>query len=262
MSAEAFPLDLEQTPYAYIERPNAVLIALLEKHVLTKNPRARILDIGCGAGANAQAAKRGWPAAHWLGVEPNESAVRLAREVMDEVYDGKLADWLAGEAVRPFDAVLLSDVVEHVADPVGFLRSLVRHPATRGATFVISVPNYAVWHSRVSALFGHFRYTWSGLYDRTHLRFFTRTSLQELLLYCGFRIDDEQCTPSLVQSAAPLLRRFFEKELDQGQHRALAESAAFRAYSRLVEPTEQAVCRLWPELLGFQLVSVVRVAAV
>ena len=36
-------------------------------------------------------------------------------------------------------------------------------------TFVISVPNYAVWYNRIRTLAGSFDYTWSGLYDRTHL---------------------------------------------------------------------------------------------
>src|SRR5579872_5084254 len=48
-----FPLDYRSSAYAYVERPNSVLVELLEHHVLSERPSARILDIGCGAGANA-----------------------------------------------------------------------------------------------------------------------------------------------------------------------------------------------------------------
>jgi 2-polyprenyl-3-methyl-5-hydroxy-6-metoxy-1,4-benzoquinol methylase len=256
--AKTFPLDLQKTAYSYVERPNTVLVSLLEKHVLRKAPRARILDVGCGAGANAVEIKKAHPEVRYQGVEPNARAAELAREVMDDVFHGMMEDWLATNPTETYDAVILSDVVEHVVDPVAFMRRLAEHPATRGATFVISVPNYAVWYNRIATLFGRFRYAWSGLYDRTHLRFYTRRSIREILEYCGLRVVDDECTPSLVQSAAPVLRTFFEKDVAQGQHLALTESPAFRAYRTFVEPVERVVCGAWPELLGFQIVTVAR----
>ena len=75
------------------------------------------------------------------------------------------------------DAVLLSDVIEHVVNPVQFLSDLVRFPGLRNALFLVSVPNYAVWYNRLLTLAGRFEYAESGLYDRTHLRFFTRASV-------------------------------------------------------------------------------------
>ena len=59
-----------------------------------------------------------------------------------------------------------------------------------------------------------------------------------------------------MQSAAPLLRKLFEKDVAAGDHLSLTESPAFRAYRRFVEPAEAALCGVWPELLGFQLVCV------
>jgi len=107
-------------------------------------------------------------------------------------------------------------------------------------------------------LAGRFEYSWSGLYDRTHLRFFTRRSIGKVLRYAGFELVCDACTPSLVQSAAPLLRRFFERDVAAGNHLALGDSRAFGAYERFVEPLEQRACGLWPELLGFQIVCVAK----
>jgi SAM-dependent methyltransferase len=258
MSA-AFPLDLDRTTYAYIERHNSVLIDLLETHVLSRDDNAQILDIGCGAGANARAIRKKHPSARIFGIEPNARAAELAREVMDEVFCGTCDAWLATEPTLEANAIVLSDVLEHIVDPVKFLQSLAAYPGAKNAAWVISVPNYAVWYNRALTLAGRFRYTWSGLYDRTHLRFFTRESVRELFEYVGLEVIEDRCTPSLVQSMAPALRKLFDKDVAQGNHLSLPESRAYRTYERFVEPIERRVCQAWPELLGFQIVSAVRV---
>jgi len=257
-----FPLDYRSSSYSYIERPNRTLLDFLERHVLREAPHARILDVGCGAGANARRIAELAPQARVVGIEPNSAAAELARATCSQVFEGTLQAWLAEGESKDFDAVLLSDVLEHTVDPVAFLRSLAEARALHRATLLVSVPNYAVWYNRLRTLAGRFEYTWSGLYDRTHLRFFTRSSLGKLLRHVGFEVRAESCTPSLVQSAAPLLRRLFEQDLARGNHLALGESSAFQCYERLVEPLEQRVCRLWPELLGFQIVCVARLANV
>jgi SAM-dependent methyltransferase len=251
-----FPLDYGASGYAYVERPNSVLLELLSAHVLSTRPAARILDIGCGAGANARRIAERAPLARVVGVEPNAHAAQLARGACSEVFEGTLEAFIACAPHASFDAVLLSDVLEHTVDPIGFLQSLVRLPALRRATLVVSVPNYAVWYNRLRTLAGRFEYTWSGLYDRTHLRFFTRRSLRKALDYAGFEVLADDCTPSVVQCAAPILRRFFEREVASGDHLALGNSRAFTAYQCFVEPLEQRLCSAWPELLGFQIVCV------
>jgi SAM-dependent methyltransferase len=260
-SGPIIPLDLERTSYSYVERPNSVLLSFLERWVVEDKPAARVLDIGCGAGANARALKALHPDTRLVGIEPNAHAAELARDACDEVFTGTAEEWLKQHPESSFDGVVLSDVVEHIADPVAFLRGLAASPALRNARFVVSVPNYAVWYNRMRTLAGRFEYAWSGLYDRTHLRFFTRRSIANVLGYSGFRVVADGCTPSLVQSAAPVLRKLFEKDVQEGDHLSLNESSAFRAYRRFVEPVEAGVCRLWPELLGFQIVCVAEVKA-
>ncbi|MBN2192543.1 MAG: class I SAM-dependent methyltransferase [Polyangiaceae bacterium] len=261
-SDDLYPLDLGAVGYAYVERPNATLLGLCARHVLTRGSRPRILDVGCGAGANARAIRDRCPDAYLVGIEPNERAAELARAACDEVFGGLVADWLAEPrlVVAPFDGVLLSDVIEHQADPLALLRALVAEPSLAGAVFVVSVPNYAVWYSRLRTLGGRFEYAHSGLFDRTHLRFFTAPSLQELLAHAGLAIVDSGITPSLVQAAAPWLRRAFADDVARGAHLALAESPLHRVYRAAVEPVETALCRLWPSLLGFQIVVAAREA--
>ncbi|HEV8247609.1 MAG TPA: class I SAM-dependent methyltransferase [Polyangiaceae bacterium] len=251
-----FPLDYDERGYAYVERPNTALLRLLEDWAPSAIDSASILDVGCGAGANARAIRERHPEVRITGIEPDARAAELARQACDEVVHGTLADFVAGGPAQTFDAVILSDVLEHVPEPVRFLRELLALPGCARARYFVSVPNYAVWYNRLRTLAGDFSYAWSGLYDRTHLRFFTRRSVRQLLEHCALDVLEQRATPSLAQSAAPLLRRFFDADALRGEHLSLGQSNAFRAYSRFVEPLESKFCALWPELFAFQIVSV------
>jgi 2-polyprenyl-3-methyl-5-hydroxy-6-metoxy-1,4-benzoquinol methylase len=244
-----------------VERANPAIQSLLTKHVVATRNGARILDIGCGCGANARAIKAQRQDVRVVGVEPSDRAVELARSTCDEVFHGTFEDWAASaQDGLAFDAIVLSDVLEHVADPIPFLRRVAAVPSLKDAIWIVSVPNYAVWYNRLRTLVGVQDYAWSGLWDRTHVRFYTRRTLRELLEYCGLAIVDETCTPSLVQSGAPILRKFFEKDVERGDHLALADSSAYGLYRAFVEPVESRFCGLWPELLGFQVVHAARLA--
>jgi len=254
----AHPLDLGRSAYSYVERANPAIQSLYARYVAPELPAPRVLDVGCGCGANDREFKRRTPGAHIVGIEPNARAAELASKSCDEVFQGPLEDWLARGTDEPFDLVVLSDVLEHIADPVSFLRALSAASTLRRARWIISVPNYGVWYNRIRTLLGNQMYSWSGLWDRTHLRFFTRDSVRELLTYCGFELLHDACTPSLVQSTAPLMRRAFERSVSEGDHLALADSKAYAVYQKAVEPLESLVCETWPELLGFQIVHLAR----
>jgi SAM-dependent methyltransferase len=250
-------LDYQDGDYAYVERPNTTLLELVGRHMHGRNGRLSVLDVGVGAGANARALRTSWPGElHITGIEPNPRAAGLASAVCDRVIVGTLELALSGAEFGEVDAVLLSDVLEHTVNPVAFMRSLLTDERTREALFFISVPNYAVWYNRALTLLGRFEYARSGLFDRTHLRFFTRASLERLLEHVGLQVRECASTPSLVQSLAPWLRSAFERDVAAGEHLSLASSPAYAAYERFVEPIEKRVCGLWPELLGFQIVLV------
>ncbi len=257
--SDDYPLDLQRVAYSYLERPNRSVLALLECLALRARPDSTILDVGCGCGANARVVRTRWPDARVIGIEPNADAAAAASDVCDRVFHGTLEEWMqSGDAVPAVDVVVLSDVLEHIADPVQWLRTTASLPKLANAVWIISVPNFGVWYNRLRTLAGRFDYAWSGLYDRTHLRFYTRKSIRRLLAYCGFEVVALRGTASIVQSAAPLLRKGFAGELQAGDHLALSGSRAFRFYQRAIEPAEEAICNLWPSLLAFQIVIAAR----
>ena len=87
----------------------------------------------------------------------------------------------------PFDCLIAADVLEHLADPWAALRGVAAMLAP-GATAVVSLPNVLFWGAlaarRPQAAAGRART--SGLFDRTHLRWFSTSDAVELLEQAGF----------------------------------------------------------------------------
>jgi 2-polyprenyl-3-methyl-5-hydroxy-6-metoxy-1,4-benzoquinol methylase len=85
----------------------------------------RVLDVGCGKGELAyDLASRG--GAHVTGIDVNRTSLAFARARFPsdrlELVEADALEWVPP---RPYDVVVLSNVLEHVADRVGLLRRLV-----------------------------------------------------------------------------------------------------------------------------------------
>jgi 2-polyprenyl-3-methyl-5-hydroxy-6-metoxy-1,4-benzoquinol methylase len=167
-----------------------------------------VLDVGCATGYLArELTARG---ATVDGVEFDPAAAEQARAHCREVVVGDLEASLTRDAVaalgRP-DLVVCADVLEHLRDPWDTLAWLGTLLAPGGKA-IISVPNIAHWTARRSLLQGRFDYADHGLFDRTHLRFFTRASAQELARRAGFAVQAERPAgaPLPLESRLPALR--------------------------------------------------------
>ncbi len=152
----------------------------------------RVLDIGCARGhLLGDLAKQGWKG---IGIDTNAADIStcIARGLVAVELD--ITTGLPA-SLGSFDLVVLADVLEHLPDPPRVLRS-VHSLLNPGARIVVSVPNVAHLSVRAQLLFGQFRYSTRGILDRTHLRFFTRRTVIELLTDSDFRVH--QTTASAV----------------------------------------------------------------
>ncbi len=167
--------------------------ALYTSHRLALNEIERakpqsILDLGCGPGFVAEECQK-------LG----------ARVTGVDAYDplpGKMSDFrkidldrdAVPEDMFDYDAVLLLDVIEHLADPERFLldlrnRSAATHGVRKSPMMVLSTPNVAFAGIRFNLLIGRFSYAERGILDITHKRLFTKRTLLRTLRDCGYRVD-------------------------------------------------------------------------
>jgi 2-polyprenyl-3-methyl-5-hydroxy-6-metoxy-1,4-benzoquinol methylase len=199
--------------------PYAGLVArhgLSESHRLVLEqvpPGARVLDVGCATGyLAAELTRRGCVVD---GVEFDPAAAEQARAPgrCREVVVGDLEAPLTREAVRALgtpDVIVCADVLEHLRDPWSALEWMRTLLAAGGqGKAIISVPNIGHWTARRALLRGRFDYTDHGLFDRTHLRFFTRATATELARRAGFAVLAERPAgaPLPLESRVPALRR-------------------------------------------------------
>jgi O-antigen biosynthesis protein len=140
----------------------------------------RVLELGPATGYMSRAfTERG---ATVVGIEIDPEMAARAEEFCSRVIVADLdsLDLDAELGEERFDAIVAADVIEHLKDPLGALKRLRKFLSPDG-TFVISVPNIAHGSVRLALLSGHFEYQDIGLLDSTHLRFFTRETLEQLL---------------------------------------------------------------------------------
>jgi methionine biosynthesis protein MetW len=162
-------------------------------------PASRVLDVGCASGhlAAALVATRGCAV---IGIEADARAAAEARERGIEVREQDI-ERTSLEA-EGFDCVVFADVLEHLRDPVAVLREA--RPAGRA---IVSVPNIAHWTGRRALLRGRFPREDFGLFDRTHLHFFTRSTARDLAREAGFAVAGERfaAAPIPLQARFPAL---------------------------------------------------------
>lgn len=140
----------------------------------------RVLDLGCATGTTGEALKQRQPATV-VGVELDPVYAAEARERLDEVI---LGDVETVEAEGTFDALIAADVLEHLKDP---WTALARHAALLqpGGTAVVSLPNVGHWSTYANLARGTWPRKPEGIFDATHLRWFTLRDARALLLQAG-----------------------------------------------------------------------------
>ena len=189
----------------YVDAPN--------KDLLDRIPLdARvILEVGCGTGALGGEFKRRSPACRYLGIESDPDTARIASARLDEVVTCDVEAEPLPFGPGPFDCIIYGDSLEHMRDPWALLK---RHAAAlaEDGLMLICMPNAEHWSFVDRLLRGTFDYEPTGLFDRTHLRWFTADSTLRALNGAGLvpldvspRIFGRDAGDAFVQAMEPAL---------------------------------------------------------
>ena len=146
----------------------------------------RVLDVGCGEGALGGSLKTDG-ARRVVGIEAHPGAAGTARERLDLVLEGDATELAPGLDER-FDCLVLADVLEHLPDPDAVLAALLPKLEPTGRV-IVSVPNMRFYLVLLRLIFDRWSYAESGVRDRTHLRIFTRRSLERMLRDHGLVVE-------------------------------------------------------------------------
>jgi SAM-dependent methyltransferase len=170
-----------------------------------------ILDVGCATGALGAEFKRRSPGCRYLGIESDQDIARIAAGRLDEVAAGCVEAEPLPFGPGPFDCIIYGDVLEHLRDPWELLH---RHAAAlaEGGLVLICMPNAEHWSFAERLLRGTWDYEAAGLFDRTHLRWFTLETTHRALTAAGLvpldvmpRIFDRDESRAFVQAMEPSL---------------------------------------------------------
>jgi len=155
-------------------------------------PPARLLEIGSGYGLFLAAAREaGYDV---RGVELSRTGVRVAREELSlDVLAGEVADAPA----EPADVICFWDTLEHVPDPLTFLRE-VRARLAPGGVFALSVPYISSVPARALGA------RWWTLKPEQHIWHFSGRTLALVAAQAGLVITDVVRSPARAANAARL----------------------------------------------------------
>jgi SAM-dependent methyltransferase len=147
-----------------------------------------ILEVGCGAGQTG-ALLRKLGVSRLIGVEINPRLRPFAQPHYSQLITGDVEDLDLSEiSPQSIDCILYPDVLEHLRDP---WRVVQRHTRVLrpGGVVVASIPNVRYYKAvRDLVLRGRWDYQDAGILDKGHLRFFTRSSIEQLFLTNGLCI--------------------------------------------------------------------------
>jgi 2-polyprenyl-3-methyl-5-hydroxy-6-metoxy-1,4-benzoquinol methylase len=207
---------------------------LLSEHV---GSGKKVLDVGCGKGFLAEqltAQDNKVSGVDYL--PPNQILPAVAHYAQANLFDGfgSALEKLGGQ----YDRVVFLDVLEHLPTPEKLLQEAAAVLKEHGGQIIVSVPNIANITVRLMLLMGNFSYQERGILDRTHLRFYTRRTIVDLLESCGYEIVTRKMTILPLEIVFPL--------------------SVQNPLMRLLHSVLGIATRLMPGLLGYQTFLVAR----
>ena len=157
------------------QRDAAYTTQRLDIFQLVPSSARQILDVGCSNGALGRSLKAAQLDREVHGIEFDGGFAQEAAKHLDHVVkaDLNLLDWQEAFAGHSFDCIIFADVLEHLVEPHRCLMQALRHLNPSGS-IVVSLPNIRhISAMRTIFLKGRFPRLDRGIFDRTHLRWFT-----------------------------------------------------------------------------------------
>lgn len=165
------------------------LLALL----IESDKNLKVMEIGAAYGETLYYIKSKGIASEVVGVDIFEDKKNKENyKNIDRFIFGNIENIDFPEYYNYFDLILFPDVLEHLIEPKNALSKAHKYLKSDGI-IIVSMPNIR-HYSAIKKIFikGDFSYEESGIFDTTHLRFYCRKNIKELLESSGFKTIIEQ----------------------------------------------------------------------
>lgn len=151
---------------------------------LSLKDKINVLEVGCACGATLLKIKSINPQAKLYGIELNERAAEIAKQVA-KVSAQNIENEKLSYRKGFFDYIIFADVLEHLYNPGEVLKNILRYLGPNGRVLA-SIPNVMHFSIMKKLLAGHWTYEDAGILDRTHIRFFTLNEINTMFLQAGY----------------------------------------------------------------------------
>lgn len=174
---------MKQTPVHEAHNPD--LLAMMPTTL------SNVVEVGCSSGALAREYKKVNAGCQFTGIDIDPEYCQLAERYCDTVVcaDVEKSDFDIRALGGKIDGWIFGDSLEHFQNPWKVLEE-IRSVIPADGCIVACIPNAQHWTVQAKLNVGAFRYEESGLLDKTHLRWFTRTTIFELFESTGFKVVD------------------------------------------------------------------------
>ncbi|MBK1641619.1 hypothetical protein CKO12_06970 [Chromatium okenii] len=210
---------------------------------------SEVLDLGAGPGVLATylATECGCAVD---GIELNPTAAQVGQLAFRSLWIADLnhTDPATLVGAARYDAIICADILEHLIAPATLLNRLGDLLKPEGQ-LLLSVPNIAHAGLLAELLNGEWRYRQEGLLDDTHLRFFTRNSLTQLLNECGWKIcnwervivpiEDSEFSPLLLDNLAAPVRDYLLSNADADTYQFIVACQLATSQSQITATTDK-----------------------
>jgi 2-polyprenyl-3-methyl-5-hydroxy-6-metoxy-1,4-benzoquinol methylase len=150
----------------------------------------KVVEVGCMRGALAKAYLDLNPECQWHGIDIDEDNIKTAQHICTKAVTANIEHLTLADLKGYEDADLwiFADVLEHLYNPWELLRKLKLN-ACKEFNVLACIPNSQHWSFQARINSGMMQYENEGLFDRTHIRFFSRITMIELFQQSGFEIQ-------------------------------------------------------------------------
>jgi len=201
---QEYPYDSEHAAYnsEYLLKPIKKILA--EQAASHK----RLFELGCGNGYNAKLLSRqGYDI---VAVDPSRSGIIQAQRSASKVQFAVASAYDdLSSSFGTFELLLSIEVVEHVFYPRIYAKTAfdLLEP---GGVAIISTPYHGYLKNLAIALCGKFDTHVNPLWDGGHIKFWSKTTLSELLMEAGFKSVEYRSAgrfPWLAKSMIAIARK-------------------------------------------------------
>lgn len=151
-------------------------------NLLPKRNINRVLEIGAGGCNTLFYIKENQLAeeVHGIDIFPMENSFQ-SHESIDKFYLKNIEDIGFDLAPEHYDCIICGDVLEHLVDPWAIVQKIQKW-IIPGGTLIVSIPNFREIGTLKKILINKdFQYAQEGVLDKTHLRFFCKKNIIDLL---------------------------------------------------------------------------------